>query len=415
MMKVMRCQRASLRIKAVVAGLLTVLGGEMVHASGRDQVKRIHDRITGVPASEAFIDTWAPPVPQVLSQADARDVALEAMNDSAFYDVTLKNMATPWTNRDFTVFAPLNDYTATFVGLVRDDQDFRQALYGDVIYIANPSLGLVGYSNSSNAHYEALENSPNSLQTALVRRDQSAVTGLPADATAGLMTTRAAAKAFFIAGTNRANFRYTLLNHLCNDLEQVKDITRPADRIRQDISRSPGGDSRIYMNNCIGCHSGMDPLAQAFAYYDYVYNPDVDEEGENGQISYNGVGSIDPETGTRVKAKYHINSNNFKPGFVTPDDSWMNYWRHGPNLHLGWDDGLPGNGNGAKSMGEELSHSRAFSQCQVEKVFKNVCLRPPVDDADRSQLATMVNNFEGSHQYRLKQVFADAAVYCMGD
>ncbi len=378
-------------------------------AGPRDQVKRIHDRLTGVSASDTFINIWAPQV-----SSDAQRVAMEAMKDPAFYNVTLKNMATPWTNRDFTVFEPLNDYTATFIGLVRDNADFREALYADVIYIGDQALGLTPYSSSSNAHYEALENQGHNLQTALLRRPQSAVTGLSANATAGLMTTRAAARAFFIDGTNRANFRYTLLNHLCNDMEQVKDTTLPADRIRQDIPRSPGGDSRIYLNNCIGCHTGMDPLAQAFAYYDYVYDADTDEEGERGRIDYNGAGDVDPETGIRVKAKYHINANNFKPGFVTPDDAWVNYWRQGRNRRLGWDSNLPGSGRGAGSMGRELAHSDAFAQCQVKKVFRNVCLRPPANQVDRDQVAVMVSSFETSG-YRLKQVFADAAVYCMGD
>ena len=80
-------------------------------------------------------------------------------------------------------------------------------------------------------------------------------TGLPPDATAGVLTSRAAAQAFFVAGTNRAMFRFTLMNHLCNDLEQLNDTTRAPDRIRQDVSRSPGGDSRIFLNSCVGCHS----------------------------------------------------------------------------------------------------------------------------------------------------------------
>ncbi len=176
----------------------------------------------------------------------------------------------------------------------------------------------------------------------------------------------------------------------------------------------PGGDSRLFLNNCVACHSGMDPLAQAFAYYDYVYDADTDEEGEGGRISYNQAGAIDPKTGTRVVAKYHINANNFKPGFVTPDDAWINYWRQGPNQHLGWDSALSGSGSGAKSMGQELAHSDAFAQCQVKKVFKNVCLRPPATAADRAQVAAMVANFANSG-YQLKQVFADAAVHCMGD
>ncbi len=65
-------------------------------------------------------------------------------------------------------------------------------------------------------------------------------------------------------------FRFTLIAQLCNDMQTVEDITRPPDRIRQDVSRSPGGDSRVFLNSCIGCHSGMDPMAQAFAYYNFV-------------------------------------------------------------------------------------------------------------------------------------------------
>jgi len=64
--------------------------------------------------------------------------------------------------------------------------------------------------------------------------------------------------------------------------------------------------------------------------------------------------------------------------------------------------------------GEELANSNAFAQCQVEKVFKTVCFRAPGNNADRTQVATMTANFK-SNGYRLKQVFAEAAVYCMGD
>jgi hypothetical protein len=65
-------------------------------------------------------------------------------------------------------------------------------------------------------------------------------------------------------------------------------------------------------------------------------------------------------------------------------------------------------------MGEELANSTAFAQCQVEKVFKTVCFRAPGNAADRGQVATMTANFR-ANGYRLKQVFAETAVYCMGD
>ncbi|SHF23700.1 hypothetical protein SAMN04487965_1706 [Microbulbifer donghaiensis] len=378
-------------------------------AAPQDQALQMHSRLTGVKPSESVLLDMA----QDIVDGNPQAAAYTAMQNDAFYNVTLKNLATPWTNRDRDVFAPLNDYSATVIGMVRDDIDFREVLFGNVIYTGNAS-GLPPYRNSDNAHYEALEAGGYSLKDNLVQQAQSSVTGLPTNATAGVMTTRGAAKSFFIAGTNRAMFRFTLLNHLCRDMEQVQDTSRPPDRIRQDVSRSPGGDSRVFQNNCIGCHSGMDPMAQAFAFYDFAYDADNDPEGENGSIDYNSAGQTDPVTGSRVKAKNHINSANFPHGFILPDDSWDNYWRAGPNMHLGWSSALPGSGNGAKSMGEELANSRAFAECQVTKVFRQVCLREPEDTADRARIDAIADDFSSSG-YRLKQVYADAAVYCAGD
>ncbi len=399
--------------KTMSQGLIFALAFSLASTSmagPREQAKRIHDRIAGVPPTEAVLDAMETDV----DDGNIIDAAFTAMEHQAFYNVTLKNLAAPWTNEAQSSFVPLNDYSATVIGLVRDEDDFRKVLYDDVIYIGAASLGISGYSNSNNNHYEELEDGNFDLSddAVLVRRAQSSVTGLPSDATAGIMTTRAAARAYFSAGTNRAMFRFTMLNHLCNDMEQVNDTSRTPDRIRQDVSRSPGGDSRIFLNSCVGCHSGMDPMAQSFAYYDYEYDADNDPEGELGQLVYN-VGN-DPETGTRVQPKYLINAANFEFGYITEDDQWDNYWRQGPNSLLGWDPALPGSGSGAKSMGQELAHSDAFAQCQVKKVFKNVCLRNPVDGADRTQIDNMVTSFRASN-YNLKQVFAESAQYCMGD
>ncbi|HEY7884995.1 MAG TPA: hypothetical protein VIC08_08630 [Cellvibrionaceae bacterium] len=388
---------------------LVILSTSSAWAGPREQALQIHNRVAGVPPSEQTLL-------QMAAHIEDGDVDLAvhlAMDNDGFYRATLKTLATPWTNRDMTPFAPLNDYTATVMGLVRDEVDFRELLYADVLYTGN-SAGLPPYSNSNNNHYQALEESSAALKDALTRRAQSDVTGLPADATAGVMTSRAAAKAFFYLGTNRAMFRFTLLAHLCRDLEQVHDTTRIPTRIRQDVSRSPGGDSRVYLNNCVGCHNGMDPLAQAFAYYDYRFDPDTDPDALNGAISYNTEGTTDPATNSRVVAKYHINASTFAPGYITQSDNWDNYWRSGPNAVLAWDASLPGSGAGAKSMGMELAHSGAFASCQVEKVFKTVCLRAPGDSADRALMASATSNFAASG-YNLKQVFVDTADYCKGD
>ncbi|MBX2810022.1 MAG: hypothetical protein KTR20_15490 [Cellvibrionaceae bacterium] len=387
----------------------------------QQQAKRIHERLTGVIPTEVVLTQME----QELLGTDTLTngttdgftggvgAALVAMENEAFYSATLKNWVAPWTNRDQNVFVDLNDYIATVMGLVRDELDFRQVLYGDVLYTSNAS-GLTAYANDNNAHYEEIEAGGISLKDTLVSQLQSSLTGLPAAATAGVMTSRAAAEAFFIDGTNRAMFRYTLLNHTCRDLEQVQDNTRPPDRIRQDISRSPGGDSRVFLNNCVACHSGMDPMAQAFAYYDFD-NDETDEQGNartpTHAIVYNDVGDLDPVTGTRVNKKYRINATTFPYGYVTPDDRWDNYWREGANSLLGWDSGLPGAGNGAKSLGQELAHSEAFAQCQVEKVFQNICLRDPINAADIAQMTTLTANFQANN-YNLKRVFAETADYC---
>ncbi len=379
-------------------------------SGAREQAKVIHDRLAGTHPSESVLTAME----SAIQSGDPLAAAEIAMDNVAFYNVTLKNFITPWTNEPQTVFAPLNDYTATVIGVVRDELDFRRILFDDIIYVAENSVGAPAYSLANNDHYEFLENNNVSLKDRLIQRAQSEVSGLPSNATAGVMTTRAAAKAFFSGGTNRAMFRFTMMNHMCDDLEQLKDNSRSPDRIRQDVTRSPGGDSRIFLNNCVGCHAGMDPMAQAFAYYEYQYDFENDPEAENGVLLFNDVGAVDPLTGTRVQAKYHINANNFKFGFVTPDDRWDNYWRKGQNAILGWDENLPGSGNGAKSLGQEIAYTERFAQCQVKKVFKAVCLRPPGDTADRNQIATMVTNFKTSN-YNLKQVFGESAVYCMGN
>ena len=400
---------------------VTLLQSAPALADVRDQAKRVYDRIAGVPPSEQELTDMVNQLGAAPTEGQFIQAAIDyPMENKNFYNVTLKNWITPWTNEAQTVFAPLNDFTATAIGLIRDDANFRSVLYGDVLYVSptNVTVGGVNYSfsdysNSNNNHYEDLENSGVPLNEVLVRQNQSAVTGLPANATAGVMTTRAAAHAFFVAGTNRAMFRFTLLNFLCNDLEQFKDNTRPTDRIRQDVTRSPGGDSRIFMNSCVGCHSGMDPLAQAFAYYEWT-----GEEGtDGGELIY---------TEGMVQDKYHINSGNFKWGYSTPDDSWVNYWRKGPNATwVGWSDldgggyetsesGPYAYGNGAKSMGMELANSRLFAQCQARKVFKTVCLREPGDSTDHSVIDSMINDFD-SNNGSIKRLFGKAAYYCRGE
>jgi len=396
-------------IRLSIVGISCFLSSAAL-SSTLEQAKQLHDRIAGVPATESTLLEMV----ALLDQNQGIAAAYKAMEAPSFYSTTLKLFATPWTNIDQDIFAPLNDYTATVIGVVRDDIDFREILQSDIVYVGQDSLNLPAVNIRNNAHYQALEDQFIDLSANLEQTTQSSLSGLPSSATAGVLTSRAAAKAFFYLGTNRAMFRFTLMNHLCTDLEPLKDNTRAPDRIRQDVSRSPGGDSRLFINNCSSCHSGMDPLAQAFAYYEYDFDSETDPTGESGALVYNQEGTTDPTTGTRVQRKYHINSTTFPFGFVTPDDQWSNYWREGVNQKLGWDNSLPGNGYGAKSLGRELANSHAFAQCQVKKVFNTVCLRDAESDQDLAQINTTTASFK-QNSYQLKRVFAELGNYCMGE
>jgi len=378
-------------------GLGLVAGDVSAQMDDVDRARRIHDRLAGVPPDDATLATMATHI------GNGRvDLAAElAMQHESFYNVSLKNFATPWTNEAQTVFAPLNDYTATVIGMIRDDLPFNLVLSDDIVYTGANGLVTPNYEQTSNAHYEALEaaNIDFGDDTLLVRRQQSRLPGsqLSENDAAGVMTTRAASEAFFSAGTNRAMWRFTAINHLCRDMEQLNDITRPGDRIRQDVTRSPGGDSEIFLNTCYGCHAGMDGLSGAYAYFEW-------DEDQERMVHTPGV----------VQEKFLINGNAFPFGYITTDNSWVNYWREGQNAILDWR-GPSDRGFGAKGLGVEVASTRAFSVCQVEKVFKHVCFRPAKDQDDRDAINQIADEFEEDGLYSMKGVFGSVAEHCMDD
>jgi hypothetical protein len=257
------------------------------------------------------------------------------------------------------------------------------------------------YSQFDNDHYIEMEQAHVDLgDPALLIEDQQSNlpnSQLAAGDSAGVLTTRAAGEAFFSAGTNRRMWRFTAMNYLCRDMEDLKDISRPADRVRQDVTRSPGGDSNIFLNDCVGCHSGMDPLAQAFAYFEW-------DDAQQRVIHTPGV----------VQGKYLINSNVFPGGYITRSNRWDNMWRDGPNQHLIWNAPIPG-GWGAQSLGNEVAQSHAFSVCQVEKVLQQVCFREPGDPIERAEVERIASEFETNWNHSMKRVFAEVATYCMGN
>jgi len=393
--------RSSNRKISTVFSTVTVLafamGASVSLAGPREQAKRIHDRLVGVPPSTSVLNSMEASV----AGGDPLAAAMEAMENPAFYNTTVREYATPWSNRDESVYADLNDTTATVVGMVRDEVPFDQLLSGDIVYIGSAAASNnVAYAQTDNAHYLELQNGLVDLSDPanLLQELQSNLAGTPLGAgeTAGLMTTRGFAEAFLVAGTNRAAVRFATLNFMCMDMEDFHDITSLPDKVRQDVDRSPGGDSNLFLNDCLGCHAGLDGLTGGLAYYDF--------DEVNQQIVY---------TAGAVQPKFVKDSAVFPFGFVTTDDSWINYWRDGSNSFVGWN-GPSASGNGAKSLGVELAQTRQFSECQVKKVFEKVCYRTPNGPADTQAVEDIADIFEAS-DHNMKQVFAETAVYCMGN
>lgn len=357
-------------------------------AGPRELAWKMHNRLTGLPPKPLVLDDME----NLIQNGDKEGAAALAMQNPAFYNVTLKNWIKPWSNRDQTPRIPLNDYTATIIGVIRDDVPFDKVLYDDILYTIN-NAALPAYANNNNNHYRQAEQGFADLNGTLIARVQSQVTGLPAAAVAGVTTTRNAGENYFQAGTNRRVNRFIFMNYLCKDYEDLHDITVPDFRVARDVERNPGGDSRTYKNRCVGCHAGQDGLRGAYAYYNFG----------NGMIQY---------TPGQVQGK--MNQNNYFPqGFVTTNDSWINLWATGQNASLGWRGDT--SGNGAKALGQMFARSKAFSTCMAKKVFKLVCLKDATEPGDVTFVNQMATQFETNNSYSMKQLIVKTSAGCIND
>jgi hypothetical protein len=106
------------------------------------------------------------------------------------------------------------------------------------------------------------------------------------------------------------------------------------------------------------------------------------------------------------------NGQTYREGYVTYDDSWVNYITTGANAAFGWRG--PMRGYGMHEFGTMLGNARAFSACMTKRAFSEICKRAPTgaDDADVERLA---ESFEADG-YKLKGLFEQVAVTeaCLG-
>ena len=169
--------------RVVLASIVATALVVPAQAGPREQAKVIHDRLAGVPPTDAVLTQME----NLVAGGDPIGAAFVAMDNVNFYNVTLKNFAAPWTNRDQSVFVPLNDYIATVIGMIRDDVPFNTLLSADLTYVGNNGLVQAAPSRFNNDHYAQLEASNINLRDELVATTQSSIQGIPGDATGGVL------------------------------------------------------------------------------------------------------------------------------------------------------------------------------------------------------------------------------------
>lgn len=358
-----------------------------------DQAIRMHNRLTGTPPSPAVLEQMA----GLISQGQLKEAALLATENENFLRVTIKNMVTPWTNEEESNLTPLNDYTATLIGITRDDLSIK-SVFTDITYVGADTLGLPAYSNGNNDHYEAFEaggfeySDPQSF----VQQPQTLLTGF--EVGAGVLTSRGFSAAYYDAGTNRLPFAHVAATYLCRPIEKLHDNTRPKSWIRQDVSRAPGGDVNQYLAKCSGCHGLMDGLTPAFAHNDFV-------DGENIYDS------------TNIPAKMTRNADVFPDGRRIDSDAWVNFMTEGPNANIGWLNAPPQGlyqGQGVVEFGEMIVATEALAPCMAQHALKQVCLMSGNSEEDQTLALELAADFS-ANGYVMRDLFATAATKCAGE
>jgi len=378
------------------------------------QAQNIYQRLTGV--KTPIYDPLLADMEKKLLQNDSIGAAALATDDPRFYNITVRDFASKMSNRSETINVPLNDFTATVIGAVRDELNAQRLLWDDITYVADPTKAAVPATLitdilRSNNHYEALDNLRVDVSKVLKLSSQKIFTGKSAVAMptpAGLLTSRAWLSAHAVAGTNRRLVEFTFREFLCTPLEKVADSTGPDNVIGRDIDRFPGGSHTKFTTTCRACHTIMDSLRPAFAYLtynsDYVMHsytsPSVKKiEDENSGL---GMFKSTDAGATYVHDKLNHNQTVFPGGRITMDDNWTNNAIYGANLpYFNW---KRISGKGIQEFGKMMSESKQFPLCMATRVYTSVCKRAPTSSED-ALITAAANEFATTRNYNLKFLF----------
>lgn len=397
---------------------ITVFSSSFSQANPHSQAIRLFDRLTGIPIS--LSDPRLAQMENLIANGKLGEAAKVASDDDHFFNLTIKKFAAPMSNRSEDPTVPLNDFSATVIGMARDDIDARNFFTADYIYKSSVT-GTTTYNPDGSGfipidiqvdqsiykgdmHYLYLDSQNINLRQSLVQIPQKAfpetgtlsVTPDILPDTAGLITTRAWATEHFNAGTNRRVTEFIFREFLCTPVKSLRDASMLDERVRQDVSRIPSGNSNLYQTTCRSCHGGLDGNTGAFAYFD-------GDRARGGFLVYKAG---------LVRDKYSQNQN-YADGFATRDDSWVNHYINNQNAFLGWKGST--SGYGAHQLGIMFSNTDAFPSCMATRAFNAMCKHPPTSE-DQTWVNALATDFQ-KNGYKLRRLFEQAAMIpsCLGD
>jgi hypothetical protein len=127
------------KIGEILIPFLLVALSSTAFAGRRDQARKLYSSLTGLTATEQEVSIIAGKLTAGQSMEVAEDIidsraGLSSMG--SFYNITVKNFASPWTNVDYTKMFPLTDLSATVIGYVRDNRPFNEILHNNSVYMA---------------------------------------------------------------------------------------------------------------------------------------------------------------------------------------------------------------------------------------------------------------------------------------
>lgn len=386
------------------------------------KAQEIFNRITGAKISvdDSRITTMA----QMIRDGATREIGLydaagEATKDPRFLNTTVRDFAAKMSNRAETINIPLNDFTATVIGFVKDNLNAQGLLTTDQFYMAtNPSEAPVGSSIvedilRSNNHYAALDLGRYDLSLVLHSAKQQVldtrggtIKAVDNPSPAGLLTTRQWMQEHAVAGTNRRMIEFAFREFLCSPIETVADNSGPDNVVGRDVDRFPGGSYTKFTTTCKACHTIMDGFRPAFSRWTFsngfakhsfvvpsVTNLNTDENTSMGMLQDASVPNI--------TQKLNKNETVFPAGRVTTDEKWINNAVYGSNKSTF--DFKKLSGSGPNDFGAMLVGSPKFSRCMANRVFVQLCKRE-VDPADNDFLNAAAKDFSDG-KYNLRNLF----------